>query len=186
MGQKLCRAHHDFFTTDTSKKTGFKLKYFFSCLSQFKTLFTSMNGIHWANNLRGISAAIAHSFSQIRWCVLAVTWTLCANSVIEKEGVRQRKRERERPPQALLLLASPGIFSVKLFADSLWSWIPGPAAGDWCPPSSSTLIYVLNTPGSWTRDRGWGVEGNKIKNNTVWHEYRLASVHWWKHYTIFN
>lgn len=36
------------------------------------------------------------------------------------------------------------------------------------PPS--TPIYVVNTPGSWA-DRGWGEEGNKIKNNTVWQEY---------------
>ncbi len=158
--------HHDHFITHKSFPFDF-----ISCLSQFENLLTSMNGTHWAKNLRGISAAIAHGFSQIRWCVLAVTWTLCANSVIERKGDRQRKGKRGRPPQARLLLASPGIFSLKLFADSLWSRVP---AMFWPPLAVETATEVE------------GKEGKKIKNNTVWHEHRLATAHWWKHYTIFN
>lgn len=105
-----------------------------------------MTGIQEANHLRGISAATAHSFSQIRWCVLAVTWTLCANTVIEREKDRQRQRKWERPPQALLPLASLGIFSVKLFADSLWSWVPEPTAADGSHPPTHRPPYMFWTP----------------------------------------
>lgn len=37
---------------------------------------------------------------------------------------------------------------------------------DITPLPSSIPIYVLNSPSSWTRDRGYGEGGNKIKNNT--------------------
>ena len=169
-----------------------------------------MSGILWANNLRGNSAATAQSSSPNQMmCARCHMNSVCkqCDREREREGDRQTKGKKEREsetPRAplllllllLLLLASPGIFSVKLFADSLWSWVPGPAADDGCPPPatpplpppSSTSIYVPSTPGNWTGDRGWreATKKKKIKNNTVWHEYRLARAHWWKQYTIFN
>lgn len=132
-----------------------------------------MNGSHWANNLRGISAATAHSFSQIRWCVLTVTWTLCANSVIEREGDRQRKGKREREThwpcccsplqesfQSNCLLIASGPES-----QGQWLMMDAPL-----PPPSSTPIYVLNTPDSWTGDRGWwgGGKQNQEQHSLTW------------------
>lgn len=49
---------------------------------------------------------------------------------------------------------------------------------------SPVPIHTANTSGSWSR--GWGEEGNNVKNDRVWHEYRMATAHWWKHYTIFT
>lgn len=99
--------------------------------------------------------------------------TVCKQCDREREGEGQRECKKERPPQALLLLASPGIFWVKLFADSLWFWIPRPAAADRChPPTRSfsrTPTYAMKHPRPVFQ--GWREgEGNKIKNSTVWHE----------------
>lgn len=66
--------------------------------------------------------------------------TVCKQCDRERESDRREKerkekdRERGERPQALLLHASPGTFSVKLFAHSLWCWVPGPVARDGAPP----------------------------------------------------
>lgn len=134
-----------------------------------------MKGIHCAKNLKGISGATAHSFSQIRWCVLAVTWSLCANT--ERERERETDRERQRTPQAPLLpwLASPGIYSdswrdfgpesqplIASGLESQDSW--------WMHTLCNTTVHTANTPGSWTSDRGSEEEGkqNEEQHSLTW------------------
>lgn len=84
--------------------------------------------------------------------------TVCKQCDRAREGEGQRERKKERPPQAVLLLASPGTFSVKLFADSLWFWVPEPASDDGCHPNPLLLQDPDTTPQ--TSDSvlkgGWG------------------------------
>lgn len=96
---------------------------------------------------------------------------------------RQWKGKRKRPPEALLLLTSPAIFSLKLFSGL--PLVLGPRArGWWWMPSSPLLNPSLFSTPLTVGPAQVGVD--KIKNDAVWRDYRPAVTHWLKFSTIFH
>lgn len=82
-----------------------------SCLSLLEHLLTSMNAIHWANNLRGIYAVSPQFLPNQMMCASCHMNTVCKHCEgkrdRDREGERKRERERETTdPRALLLLTS--------------------------------------------------------------------------------
>lgn len=171
IGQNMSSMSHYSCSKIENSSSGF---FFLICVN---LKFTDTNEWLSLSRVRGVSAATAHTFFKIRWCILAVTWTLCASSVI-KHNQADNGKERERPPQAPLLLTSLAIFSLKLFSGLPLVLDPRLGGDDGGPHlPSSILIYVFNCPNSWT---------SKIKNGAVWRDYRPAVTHWWKFSSIFD
>lgn len=133
IGQSVCKAHHH-----THKRRIVQ-----SSVSIWE--FTDINEGHSPSRVRGVAAATAHTFFDIRWCVLAVTWTPCANSVIKRDHANN-EREREKDPRRHhLVLTSPTIFPLLLFSGL--PLVPGPRAWGWWwwitphPPSIPNYVF---------------------------------------------
>lgn len=161
MPQKMHKAHHHFFITHQRwlQPERFPLL----SISIWKSV-----DIAERHSLSKQSEGFFCSYSQQflpnqMMCASCHVNIVCKQCDREKGRQTEKGKERARPPQALLLLASPGIFSVKLFADSLWSWVPGPAADDGCPPQSPYTSWTPLAVGPTTE-----VEGRrKTKSRTT-------------------
>lgn len=118
----------------------FKGLFFFHIWLNLK--FTDINEWHSLSRVRGVSSAEAHTFFKIWWCVLGVTWTLRANSVINADNERDRERDPQRHCFCSPLRQS---FHSNCSLDCLWSLVPGPGADDGCPhlPSSIPICFQL-------------------------------------------
>lgn len=96
---------------------------------------------------------------------------------------RQWKGKRKRPPEALLLLTSPAIFSLKLFSGL--PLVLGPRArGWWWMPSFPFLNPNLFPTPLTVRPASVGVD--EIKNDAVWRDYSPAVTRWLKFSIIFD
>lgn len=159
----MCASHH------LADKWRIRLQgVFFAHLWRFEISWHQW--VAFSEQSEGCFCSSSPHFLQIRWCVLAVTWALCASSVIKRHQAMNNEKERERDPRRYCFCTP-----LRQPFRSNWPLVLSPDALV-CPSwSRSMLLTALMVERA-------EVGVYKIKNT----DYRAAAAHWWKFSTIFD